>query len=105
MKECIFITPADARFGFDLAGLDQAIAAPDNLLSVLQEILAGNNYGLIFVDERLLQTVDPLQLRVLENRWQAVIVALPAPEKGEEEEDYALQLIRRACGYHVRLHL
>jgi len=105
LKQCIVITPNDGRYGFNLAGLEQAVTEPGRVLPTLQELLAGNRYSFVIVDERLLQAVDGAQLRALENRWQAVIIALPAPEGGQIEEDYALQLIRRAIGYHVRLHL
>jgi len=105
LKQCMVITADDGRYGFGLAGLEQRVADADSVLSVLHEVLAGGRHGLVFVDERLLQTVEAGQLRNLENRWQAVIVTLPAPHKGEMVEDYALQLIRSAVGYHVRLHL
>ena len=105
MKQCVAVTPNEGRYGFALAGMEQAVADAENVFSTLQELLTGKGYSLVFVDERLLQAVDAAQLRALENRGQAVIISLPAPEEGEMEEDYALQLIRRAVGYHVRLHL
>ncbi len=38
-------------------------------------------------------------------RWPGLVVVLPAPLRGRSvaEEDYVLQLIRRAIGYQVRL--
>jgi vacuolar-type H+-ATPase subunit F/Vma7 len=41
---------------------------------------------------------------VLEGRWPGLVVVLPAPLRTQvAEEDYVLQLIRRAIGYQVRL--
>jgi V/A-type H+-transporting ATPase subunit F len=42
----------------------------------------------------------------MEKRWYGILLVLPAPERvGVEVEDYAMSLIKRAIGYHVRLKL
>ena len=49
----------------------------------------------------------PDHIRELDRRWPGVVIVLPAPERRPPplEEDYVLQLIRRAIGYQVRLGL
>jgi vacuolar-type H+-ATPase subunit F/Vma7 len=41
----------------------------------------------------------------VEETLLSVLVVLPAPEQkgAESQEDYALRIIRKAIGYHVRL--
>ena len=46
------------------------------------------------------------RLREIEHAWQGILLVLPSPERPEVEiEDYAVSLIRRAIGYHVRLRV
>ena len=60
---------------------------------------------MIIIDERLTRGINTEKLREMEERWYGVLLILPAPERVGEEEDYAVRLIRKAIGYHVRLNL
>jgi vacuolar-type H+-ATPase subunit F/Vma7 len=106
MKQCIFITPQDCRHGFNLAGFSQLVIAADQLEATLLKSMADEAVAMIVIDERLLEGIEQERLEAMEKRWNGIVITLPQPTalKGEEE-DYAMRLIRRAVGYHVRLTL
>jgi V/A-type H+-transporting ATPase subunit F len=104
MSKVVFITPEDARYGFALAGATQVVAAGPESAATLKRLAADPGLGLIFLDERLRQHLEPEWLAHFEKHWPGMLVVLPAPERlAEPEEDYAMQLIVRAIGYQVRL--
>jgi len=106
VKKIVFITPADARYGFSLTGVRQMVLAPPELGKTLRTLVDDTAVGLVVIDERLTSSLAPARLRAIERRWPGVVIVLPAPEKAAlPEEDYALRLIRRAIGYQVRLTL
>ena len=98
------LTPADARFGFALAGVRQREVTPAEIWSVLRESMADARIAVIAADERLLGGIDPVRLRELKARWSGILVNLPAPAGAARlGEDELQRLVRRALGYHVRL--
>jgi vacuolar-type H+-ATPase subunit F/Vma7 len=104
VRKILFITPPDAGLGFSLAGAAQRTASPEQLLDILHRALQEPEVGLVAVDERLLTEEGRETLQRAEQRFAGVIVVLPAPElPGVEAADYAMDLIRRAVGYHLRL--
>lgn len=106
MKKIAFMTPADAEFGFGLAGVSQYIAAQKDAEETLKKITADPDTGLIIIDERMIEGIGEEKMREIEKRWHGIILVLPSPVKPPAEvEDYAVRLIRRAIGYHVRLQL
>ena len=105
MKKIAFMTPLDADRGFLLAGVSQHAVPAGEAEGKLRELMQDPDMGLIVIDERLLRSLDDERLRELERGWRGVVLSLPSPEKAvPEAEDYATRLIRRAIGYHVRLH-
>lgn len=107
MKRIVVITPPDARHGFALAGVRQLSARPDELPALLRQLVRDPVIGAVIVDERLVTGVAREHIRELDRRWTGLVIVLPAPERARPvaEEDYVLQLIRRAIGYQVRLSL
>ncbi len=106
MKKIAFLTPADAEFGFGLAGVSQYIAEQEDAEDGLEKIISQADAGLIVIDERMIRAIDENKVRAAEERWGGIILVLPSPVKPPAEvEDYAIRLIRRAIGYHVRLSL
>lgn len=105
MKKIVFITPEDARPGFALAGFQQHTSAIAGVEEALHEVLSDPETRVAVVDERLLAGATEERIKEMVARWPGVLVVLPAPEqKGTEtQEDYALRIIRKAIGYHVRL--
>lgn len=106
MKKIVFVTGLDAEYGFRLTGVTHQVAETDNLEDGLKKLMADPETGLVVVDERLIRGGAESRLREMEKRWYGMLLVLPAPEKaGAELEDYAMRLIKRAIGYHVRLKL
>ncbi len=106
MKKIAFLTPADAEFGFSLTGVSQYIAGQKEAEESLEEIISQADTGLIVIDERIIKEFDEKKIRETEELWGGIILVLPSPTKPPAEvEDYAVRLIRRAIGYHVRLTL
>lgn len=106
MKKIIFITPEDAEYGFKLVGVTHHAVKKEELEKVIDRLVKDPDTGLVVVDERLLGGIDAQRLREIEKRWYGVLITIPAPEMpGIKAEDYAVALIRRAIGYHVRLRL
>ncbi len=106
MKKIAFITPGDARFGFGLAGMPQYIAGQEEAEEKLREIMEESDTGLIIIDERIIKAIDEEKIREMEDRWHGIMLVLPSPVKPAAEiEDYAVRLIRKAIGYHVRLKM
>jgi vacuolar-type H+-ATPase subunit F/Vma7 len=104
MATITFLTPDDAYPGFELAGLNQLSCPPEQTTMLLDEYIAENREGILAIDERLLESVTHEYLRKIERRWNGIFVIIPAPkEPVEGAEDYALELVRRAIGYHVRM--
>ncbi|MBI5558142.1 MAG: ATPase [Deltaproteobacteria bacterium] len=104
MKKIVFITANDAEYGFGLAGVTQLTATAEQAEDLLNTVLAEADTGLVVMDERLIKHIADEKLKELEARWHGILLVLPSPEKAPpEEENYALRLIRRAIGYHVRL--
>lgn len=107
MKNLLFITPADARYGFSLAGARQLVVSVAEAEATLRQVLADPDTRVAVIDERLLAGIAEEHFEEMEKKWFGVLIVLPAPAKagGELAEDYALRLIRRAIGYHIRLQL
>lgn len=104
MKRVVFITPEDARYGFRLAGVRQIVTSVEEAETVLSEALSDKETGIVVLDERLSRRIDVEKLRAVEERWFGLFLILPAPEKPVTGiEDYAIEMIRRAIGYHVRI--
>ncbi len=106
MKKVTFITPEDAEYGFRLAGAEHLVIGEGDLEETLRTVMANEETGLVVVDDRLARGMNETRLREMEKRWYGILIILPAPEKaGVEIEDYAIRLIKRAIGYHVKVKL
>jgi V/A-type H+-transporting ATPase subunit F len=106
VKKVVFITPADAEYGFRLTGAEHMAIGEEDLEETLRTVMANQETGLVILDERLARGMNEAKLREMEKRWYGILIILPAPERpGAEVEDYAMRLIRRAIGYHVKVKL
>jgi len=103
VKKIVFVTPPDAQYGFNLAGIDQVVTERDGVPRAFLDVIGDPEVGMVAIDERLLGTAAQQQAE--QTKWPGIIAVLPAPEKAAPAEDYAMQVIRRAVGYQVRLNL
>lgn len=104
MKKILVVTPQDASHGFALAGVRQLTASTEDLPATLQAVTREPLTGIVIVDERLVDARVREILRDMDRRWPGLVIVLPAPTPvPRTEQDYVLQLIRRAIGYQVRL--
>jgi V/A-type H+-transporting ATPase subunit F len=104
MKQIVLLTPGDAAQGFALAGVRQHTPRQAEVHRLLRELASDPRTGLVIVDERLADRDVRDCLHELDRRWAGLAIVLPAPRAVvRTEEDYVLQLIRRAIGYQVRL--
>ena len=104
MKEILFLTPEDSAPGFALTGVRQQTLPVGEAWAVVQEACTNPEIGVLAVDSRLLEKIDPIRLRELTDRWPGVMVTLPAPaDRRAPPGDELQRLVQRALGYHVRL--
>lgn len=102
-KRVVFLTPADAAFGFRLTGVEQRTVTVEQAEAALLTLTAEPENALVVVDERLLPGIAEQRLAELDRAWPGLVVILPAPARVETEIDYALRLVRRAIGYQMRV--
>jgi vacuolar-type H+-ATPase subunit F/Vma7 len=106
MKRVVFITPPDVSYGFLLGGIAQYVTEVREAEGTIRKALGEPEIGLAVVDERLIRGLSEERLKEIQQGWPGILLVLPAPGKpSAAEEDYALRLIRRAIGYHVKLKL
>jgi|GEM_PF-453004 vacuolar-type H+-ATPase subunit F/Vma7 len=122
MKTIIFLVPPDVQFGFNLAGIreqvchlntasdtnavvsSQILQSSTGLEQTIRGLMSDEQVGVIVIDERLMNHHHAEDLHALEKNWRGLLVVLPAPRFEEAaQEDYTMQLIQKAIGYHVRL--
>lgn len=106
MRHMVFVIPEDVRLGFNLAGLRELACSPAELAQTVRELMGEEQVSLIVVDERLLARSGAEDLHILGKNWRGILLVLPALAAEEVvHEDYAMQLIKKAIGYHVRLDI
>lgn len=104
MKEILFLTTEDSAPGFALTGVHQEIVNQQETWEKIQLFCQDATIGVIAVDDRLLDRIEPSRLHELTERWSGVLVTLPAPAgRRPSPSDELQRLVQRALGYHVRL--
>lgn len=104
MKHVVFITPPDQPYGFRLAGISQYATEPGDTEDAMRKAVSEPKTGLIIIDERLMNGMEEEKVKEIQQGWPGILLVLPSPERPPAtQEDYALRLIRRAIGYHVRV--
>jgi vacuolar-type H+-ATPase subunit F/Vma7 len=103
MSKIAFVTPKDADHGFKLAGAFQFVALSSNVIEIVRSLLNQGEFGIILIDERLLDEQTMEEINQLQSRFDGIISILPSPYKeGEVSYDIVDMLISRAIGYQVR---
>jgi len=103
MKNLAFITAADAAAGFSLAGFCQLVATADQVKEILLKLVDNPDFGLIVIDERLINDRLEEEIRLVEETWPGLVVLLPAPAARPGAGDYAARLLHRTIGYQQQL--
>lgn len=106
MNKVAFITPRDAAPGFFLAGVAQYVVDPAELEGLLKELTVEEDFGLICIDERLLNEELEEIVALRQEAWAGVIIILPPPPRlAPAGANYAERLLQKAIGYQVRLNV
>jgi V/A-type H+-transporting ATPase subunit F len=98
------ITDHETATGFRLAGADVREAAnPQEALVHLRELVAAN-YGLVAVNEALLEGTAEERARLMRGLDLPIIVPFPAPTAEiESGEAYVQRLVKEHIGFYVKL--
>ena len=106
MNKVAFITSSDAAPGFSLAGVAQYVVGQAELDGLLKELTLEGDYGLITIDERLLNEELEELIVLRQEAWAGVIIILPPPPRlAPAGAGYAERLLQKAIGYQVRLNV
>jgi vacuolar-type H+-ATPase subunit F/Vma7 len=106
MNKVAFITPRDAAPGFSLAGVAQYVVDPVELEGLLRELTIEGDYGLIAIDERLLDPELEEIIALRQEAWSGVIMVLPPPPRqAPAGAGYGERMLQKAIGYQVRLNV
>jgi vacuolar-type H+-ATPase subunit F/Vma7 len=106
VRNIVFMTAPDARYGFNLAGVGQRVPPAGEAAALLEQLMSDSGVGVIVIDERLIDAAVQDCLSRSERHWPGVAVVLPSPARNARPaDDYAMRLIRQAIGYQVRVNL
>jgi V/A-type H+-transporting ATPase subunit F len=107
MSDLLVITGQGSSLGFQTAGLETLeVDQKADLSGLLLGLQAEGRYGLIAVEEALLDKVSANAMKRLRKKGLPVIIPINLPVKwGEAEagESPVVRLIRRAIGYQIKL--
>lgn len=98
------ITDSESATGFRLAGAEVREAqTPAEALEHLKQFVA-LDYGLVAVNEALLEGTADERARLLRGRDLPIIVPFPAPKAEiESGEAYVARLVKEHIGFYVKL--
>ncbi len=100
----VVVTDPETATGFRLAGVevreaDSASAALAHLKTLLSQ-----DYGLIAINEDLLNAIEDDLARAMRDRDMPIIVPIPAPKAQlESGEEYIARLVKQHIGFYVKL--
>ena len=107
MTGFLVITGEGDSAGFRCAGFDSIeVRDPPEVPPLLSRLVAEEKYGLIAVDERLLDTVPEALMRRIRKKGLPIVMHINIPRRWEERgvgESPVVRLIRRAIGYQIKI--
>jgi len=107
MSGFLVITGQGGSLGFRCAGLDCVeVADALSISSTLVAIQDEGKYGLVAVEEKLLEKVSEAVMRRVKKKGLPIIIPINIPKKwGEMEygESPVVKLIRKAIGYQIKI--
>ena len=97
-------TDAETATGFRLAGVEVREAADAKAALEHLRALVSVDYGLLAVNEALLQGTEDEVARLMRDRELPIIIPFPAPKAQlESGEDYIARLVKEHIGFFVKL--
>jgi len=98
------ITDSESATGFRLAGAEvREASTPQEALEHLRHF-AALDYGLVAINEALLEGTETERARLLRGRDLPIVVPFPAPQAHiESGEAYIARLVKEHIGFYVRL--
>lgn len=107
MPKLVILTDVDAAAGYRVAGVEVREAEPETALSVLEELIASNEYGLVTVDEGLMSDPVKESERAMRGRDLPVLLSIPSMAAAFSDSDdvtaYMSELVRSAIGFDIKL--
>lgn len=104
MYRTAVVTDHETATGFRLAGVE--VREADSAQSALAHLktLISLDYGLVAVNEDLLNSVEGEVARLMRDREMPIIVPFPAPKAHlESGENYIARLVKEHIGFYVKL--
>lgn len=107
MSGFLVITEPEDSAGFRCAGFDCIeVKEGDGVSELLLTIMNEGKYGLVAIDQRLLDKVPENVMRRIKKRGQPIVMHINIPRKWEEKEfgeSPIVRLIRSAIGYQIKI--
>lgn len=107
MAGFMVITAPGGSLGFRCAGVETRELAPEEDLATLLLILQEEGrYGILVVEEELLEKVPSAVMGRINRKGLPVIVPVRIPRRWEEKEAAEasiVRLIRKAIGYQIKI--
>ena len=108
MPKMLVLTDGETATGFRLAGVEVRETSGENALEELETIIESQDYGLVAVDEGLID--DPVKATARTMRGRDLPVILPMPslgaafdEQGGDATAYMKELVRSAIGFDIKI--
>ncbi len=107
MPRMLVLTDSETAIGFRLAGVEVREATREEARKTLEQIIESEGYGLVAVDESLID--DPVKAMERVMRGRELPVLLPMPSLGAafgESDDaaaYMKDLVRSAIGFDIKI--
>jgi len=109
LPRVVGILHPDLARGFALAGVDVTTYTDTHEgQQALATAVESLGYGLVVVEQSLLDSLDPRTREAVYARNIPLVIAVPGelrwePAKAEAADDYVAALIRRAVGYQLNI--
>ncbi len=107
MAGFMVITTEGLSLGFRTAGVETREVPTDTDMSgLLQSLQAEGDYGILVVEERLLERVSEAVMRRIRKKGLPIVLPVVLPHQWEEREEVespVMRLIRKAIGYQIKI--
>ena len=107
MSDVIAIVPPGQGMGFTLAGVDtREVSSHEEAFSALEEEMARERNGVIFIDESYLDVLPRNLQRQVDETTVPLVVGVPIISKWEyihDQNERFRAIIQHAIGYRIKL--